>query len=141
MSRRTDRLGEALRHEIGRMILAELHDPRIGFVTVTRVEVSADLSLAKVFVSVLEPAARERATLRGLNSARKRLQLRLGENLKLRRLPEIAFHLDPGVKRSIRISSILSDIARERAARTGTADAPGDAAENSAPEETQKHDG
>ena len=115
MSRRTERLGELIRREIGRLLAAGLGDPRIGFVTLTRVEVAADLSVAKVFLSVLEAGAQERTTLQGLNSAKRRIHAELGANLKLRRVPEVVFCLDPGVKQSIRISGILSDLERERA--------------------------
>jgi len=115
MSRRTERLGELIRREISRFLASGIGDPRIGFVTFTRVEVSADLSVAKVFLSVLERKGLERTTLEGLNSAKGRIHAELGATLKIRRVPEIVFCPDPGVKHSLRISSILSDLQRERA--------------------------
>jgi len=116
MRRRTERLAELIRRELGLILTGGLGDPRIGFVTLTRVEVSPDLALAKVYLSVMEmdSPAKERTTLQGLNSAKKRIRRELGEVLKLRRMPEIAFFADHGVKQSIRISSILTDLERER---------------------------
>jgi ribosome-binding factor A len=104
------------------MIVSELSDPRIGFLTVTRVEVSPDMTLAKVYVSVMGTPEKARAALRGLDSARKRIRLAVGKDLTLRHTPEIAFFADPGIERSFRISGILSDLARERAEREGEPD-------------------
>ena len=115
MRRRTERLAELIRRELGRILSGGLGDPRIGFVTITRVEVSPDLTLAKVHLSVLDPSpANERTTLQGLNSAKRRIRGELGDCLKLRRMPEIAFFADHGVKQSLRISGILTDLERER---------------------------
>ena len=98
------------------MLVAELCDPRIGFATLTRVEVSSDLRNARVFVSILGTAAQQRTALRGLESARKRIRRTLGERLELRRVPEVSFRLDPGVKRSVRMTSLLSALVEEREA-------------------------
>ena len=114
MQRRTERLAELIRRELGRILAAGLGDPRIGFVTVTHVEVSPDLTLAKIHLSVMESPAKERTTLQGLNSAKRRIRGELGDALDLRRMPELAFFADHGVKQSIRISSILTDLERER---------------------------
>lgn len=114
-TRRVKRVGELIRRELGRILLAEVSDPRIGFVTLTRVDVSADLQAARVFVSMMGTPAQQRSTLRGLNSARQRIQAEVGQCLSLRRVPDISFHEDDGVKRSIRIGGLLSSLARERA--------------------------
>ena len=98
------------------MLVAELCDPRIGFATLTRVEVSSDLRNARVFVSILGTTAQQRTALRGLESARKRIRRTLGERLTLRRVPEVSFRLDPGVKRSVRMTSLLSALEEEREA-------------------------
>lgn len=135
MSRRTERVAELIREEISRIIVTELNDPRISFVTVTRVEVSPDLSLAKVFVSVMDTLEKAQVTLRGLNSARKRMRLAIGQEIALRHMPEIAFILDSGIKRSVHISGILSDLARERAERESS-----EAAAAPDSEEEQTHD-
>jgi ribosome-binding factor A len=117
MSRRTERVAELIRQTVSRMIVSELVDPRIGFVTVTRVEVSPDMTLAKVFVSVMETPEKVRTTLRGLNSAIKRIRLAIGEDVGLRRTPEIVFHIDTGLARAQHISGLLADLARERRER------------------------
>jgi ribosome-binding factor A len=126
MRRRTERLAELIRRELGNILTGGLGDPRIGFVTLTRVEVSPDMELAKIYLSVLDSSpAKERTTLQGLNSAKKRIRGELGDCLKLRRMPEIAFFADHGVKQSIRISSILTDLERERSKLAeGQAEAP-----------------
>jgi ribosome-binding factor A len=127
MRRRTERLAELIRRELGRILSGGLGDPRIGFVTLTRVEVSPDLTLARVYLSVLDSPAKERTTLQGLNSAKRRIRGELGEALELRRMPELAFFADRGVKQSIRISGILTDLERERsklAAGKGESAAP-----------------
>jgi len=126
MRRRPERLAELIRRELGRILSGGLGDPRIGFVTITNVEVSPDLTLAKVHVSVLDSPVKERTTLQGLNSAKRRIRGELGDVLNLRRMPELAFFADPGVKQSIRISSILTDLEREREKlAAGQAEAPG----------------
>lgn len=141
MSRRTERVAEQIRHEISRIILAELSDPRIGFVTLTRVEVSPDFSLAKVFVSVLETEGRQRSTLEALNSARRRIQNVLSESLKLRRTPALLFQLDQGIKHSIHISSLLSDLARARGDAPPPEGPEPQPDEDSEEEEPEDHDG
>ena len=129
-------MAELIRHELGRVLLDELQDPRIGFVTLTRVEVSPDLRTARAFVSVMGSLAEQRTCLRGLNSARQRVQTELGARLALRRTPELSFEQDVGVKQSLRMNSILSDLARERE-EDGRPDAKPEAEEAVSPEETE----
>lgn len=135
-------MAEAIRKEAGRIILSELSDPRIGFVTVTRAEVSPDLGVAKIFVSVLNGGKSEAATLRGLESAKRHIQNAIGDILRLRKTPELIFRLDPGVKRSIRMGGILNELARERGEAADPAQPPGGADETGAPgdEEEESED-
>jgi ribosome-binding factor A len=134
MRRRPERLAELIRRELGRILSGGLGDPRIGFVTLTHVEVSPDLTLAKIHLSVMDSPAKERTTLQGLNSAKRRIRGELGDVLKLRRMPELAFFADHGVKQSLRISSILTDLERERSMRAeGQAPQPGDPPRAGAP--------
>jgi len=109
-------LAELIRRELGLILAGGLGDPRIGFVTITRVEVAPDLTLAKIYLSVLDTPARERTTLLGLNSAKRRIRGELGDCLELRRMPELAFFADHGVKESIRISG---HPARSRSRESG----------------------
>jgi ribosome-binding factor A len=84
------------------------------------------MELAKIYLSVMDSPANERTTLQGLNSAKRRIRGELGEILKLRRMPQLAFFADHGIKQSIRISSILTDLERERSKLAeGQAEAPG----------------
>ncbi len=94
-------------------ILAELQDPRIQDVTVTFVEVSSDLRHAKVHVSVMGDEAKQRLSLRGLQSATGFLQAKCASRIDARYTPRLVFVLDQGVKRSIEISRILKEVLPE----------------------------
>lgn len=91
-------------------ILTELNDPRIRDVTVTHVEVSADLRHAKVHVSVMGDARRQNLSLRGLQSAAGFLQVKVARRIETRYTPRIQFILDQGVKRSIEVARILHEV-------------------------------
>jgi ribosome-binding factor A len=118
-SRRAQKAAEAIREVVGMAILAELNDPRIQDVTVTYVEVSGDLRLAKVHVSVMGDETKQRLSLRGLQSAAGFLQSKCAKRINTRYTPRIEFFLDKGVKNSIEISRILKEVlpgeATERA--------------------------
>jgi ribosome-binding factor A len=103
---RADRIGEAMLAELGTMIQREVKDPRIGFVSITRVEVSRDLAKAKVFVSVLDPAQVE-DTLNGLKSAGRFLRGEVARRLGLRVAPELEFRLDHSIADSVHIHQLL----------------------------------
>ncbi len=91
-------------------ILAELKDPRVRDVTVTYVEVSADMRHAKVHVSVMGDDTRQDLSLRGLQSAAGFLQAKIAEQIDLRYTPKLTFLLDQGVKRSIAVAKILHEV-------------------------------
>jgi ribosome-binding factor A len=91
-------------------ILAELKDPRVQDVTVTYVEVSADLRHAKVHVSVMGDETHQNLSLRGLQSAAGFLQAKIAERIEVRYTPRLSFVLDQGVKRSIEIARILQEV-------------------------------
>jgi ribosome-binding factor A len=110
MSLRLDRLAKLLQQEIARILREDLSDPRIGFVSVTHVEVAADYRSARVFVSLLDPDKESKGVLSALQGARGRIQAELGRTLKLRYTPTITFHLDRGIEKSMRISKILEDL-------------------------------
>jgi ribosome-binding factor A len=126
-------VAEFIRQELAGLI-RKLSDPRVGFVTVTRVEVSPDLSVAKVFISVMDGAGKEELTLAALKGARRHLQIALSDLLDLRRCPALVFAVDRGVKHSIRMNALLHDLARERG-ETPPLDA---AAEVPAPDPSQE---
>jgi len=109
-SRRAQKAAEAIREVVGMAILAELNDPRIRDVTVTYVEVSGDLRLAKVHVSVMGDEVKQQLSLRGLQSAAGFLQSKCAKRINTRFTPKIEFYLDQGVKNSIEISRILKEV-------------------------------
>jgi len=114
-TRRQNRVSQRLRQEISKILLYELNDPRLkGVVTVTRVEISADLQNARVYLSVMGEEKEQRLSLAAIRHARGHIQHVLGDRLEFRRTPKLSFHIDETVKRGIRISSIIAQIARER---------------------------
>jgi ribosome-binding factor A len=116
VSRRTERLGEEFREEIARMIGAQLKDPRIGFVTVTRVEIGTDLRNARVFVGVLGSEADREKTLTGLRQAAGFMRRSLGQKMRLRHTPELTFTYDEGLEAHDRIARLLSEVRTADAA-------------------------
>ena len=112
MSRRTERLGEEIREEVAQLIVGELKDPRIGFVTVTRVEVTPDLRTARVYVGVLGTEKQRQASLTGLRQATGFLRRALGQRLRLRYTPELVFTYDEGLEASDRVAQLLAEISR-----------------------------
>ena len=111
--RRQERLAEQIRDEIAEILTrGDLRDPRIGFTTVTRVELSADLTHARVLVSVLGQEAVQEQTLAGLSSATGYLRREIARRLKLRRSPELVFVIDHGAEEAVKIESLLEKIRR-----------------------------
>jgi ribosome-binding factor A len=122
-SRRTEKAAEAIRGVVSMAILAELQDPRVRNVTVTHVEVSADLRHAKVHVSVMGDEKQESLCLHGLRSAAGFLQSKIAERIDIRYTPKLSFVLDQGVKRSIAVATILREVLpHEEAAESGDGD-------------------
>ena len=113
-SHRIERLADQIRAEIAALITEDLRDPRIGFVTVTRVELSADLQHARVLVSVLGDESAQQQTIEGLASAAGYLRHEVTRRLRLRRAPEILFVLDHGPEEGIRLEKLLQDLHREK---------------------------
>jgi len=109
-SRRAQKLAEIVREVVAVAILRELKDPRIRNVTVTYVEVSGDLRLAKVHVSVMGNETQQQLTLRGLQNAAGFLQSKIRERADTRYIPKLTFLLDQGVKKSIAVAQILKQV-------------------------------
>ncbi|TMK99796.1 MAG: 30S ribosome-binding factor RbfA [Actinobacteria bacterium] len=104
------RVDEAIRQVIGDAMAGELKDPRVGFVTVTDVRTSADLSHARVYVSVLGDEQQRRASLEGLRSAHGYLQRQLASELHLKRTPTLEFSYDDTTDRALRVDALLAEI-------------------------------
>lgn len=114
---RPDRVGEEIRHEIGRLLAREVRDPAIGFVTLTRVKVSPDLQLARIYYTLMGDEKARRETQRALERATPFLRRQIGALMRLRRVPELRFHFDQSVEHQDRIERILLDLADERRTR------------------------
>jgi ribosome-binding factor A len=110
MSERMRRVNEAVKEVLSEGI-AELKDPRIGFVTVTGVETSSDLRHARVFVSVLGSERKREQTLDGLTAAHGVLQARVARELRMKRTPQLAFEYDPSVERGVRMTQLIDELA------------------------------
>ncbi len=107
VSYRMRRINEALKEIIGTALSQDLKDPRIGFVTLTGVDTSRDLSHAKVFLSVYGKQAEKDATLEGLRAARPYLQRLIADELPLKRIPSLEFVYDATVDQGMRIQALL----------------------------------
>lgn len=111
MSGRTERLDELLREEISAVLSRDVQDPRIGFVTVTRVQVTRDLSHATVWVSIIGTPDERRESMRGLERAMPFVRGRLTP-LRLRRIPQLHVRYDESVERGTRVLRLLDELER-----------------------------
>ena len=107
MSRRTDRVGEAIQELVARLLVREIKDPRIGLITITGVRISPDLRHARVFFSSLGDEEQHQRSLRGLRSAAGFIRGQIARQLNLRVAPEIVFEFDPSLEEAERLSRLL----------------------------------
>jgi ribosome-binding factor A len=110
MTERMRKVNEALREVVSEG-LADLKDPRIGFVTVTGVRASSDLRQATVYVSVLGPVRKRVETLAGLESSRAVLQSRVNRELHLKRTPQLTFEYDQTPEEGVRLSKLIDELS------------------------------
>jgi ribosome-binding factor A len=124
---RPDRVGDQIRQQISELLSrGAVHDPGIGFITLTRVKVSADLQVARVYyTSMGDPKAR-RETEKALARATPFFRRQVGSRLQLRRVPEIEFRFDESIGHQDRIEQILRDLHEEEAQRAHDGDGDGD---------------
>jgi ribosome-binding factor A len=108
-SARMRRVDEAIRQVIGDALAGELKDPRVGFVTVTDVRTSADISHARVYVSVLGDDAQREQSLEGLRSAHGFLQRRIASELAFKRTPTLEFTYDDTTDRAMRLEELMRE--------------------------------
>lgn len=111
--KRAVRVADQIRTEVADILMHKTKDPRVGFVTVTFVEVTDDLRLARVYVSTFQEAAQEAATLAVLDKAAGFVRAELGRRLHLRYTPELVFQKDQGQVRGERVLSLLEGIQQE----------------------------
>ncbi|MFC5648979.1 30S ribosome-binding factor RbfA [Paenibacillus solisilvae] len=107
---RVGRVGEQIKKELSQLIQSELKDPRIGFITVTGVELTNDLSQARVFLSVLGSDEQKEETLKALARGTGFLRSELGKRIRFRHTPELLFKFDNSIEYGSRIESLLNNI-------------------------------
>jgi ribosome-binding factor A len=107
---RPDRVGDQIRVELGDLLAREVHDPGIGFVTITRVHVTADLQLARIFYTAFGDEKARRASGRALTRAAPFLRHQIGQRLRLRRVPVLEFEFDESIERQERVERLLDEI-------------------------------
>jgi ribosome-binding factor A len=107
--RRNRRLSEGIREDVAR-IVGQLKDPRIGFVTVTRVELTPDMRTAHIHVGILGGGADREKTLTGLRQASGFVRRELGRRLQVRHTPEVNFHYDEGLDATERVAELLEQV-------------------------------
>jgi ribosome-binding factor A len=112
--KRLERVNQLIKEEISLVLQRELKDPRLGFVSVTEVDVTPDLKHAKVYVSVLGPEERWVSSLAALDSARGFVWGWLRRHLALRQTPEISFRPDRSMEHAAHIQSLLAELSIRR---------------------------
>ena len=114
---RPDRVGDQIRQEVTEILAREMHDPGLGFVTVTRVQVTPDLQLARVFYTTLGDDKERRDTAKALRRAGGFVRHLVGERLNLRRVPVLEFVFDKSIETQDRVERILHEIHETEAAQ------------------------
>jgi ribosome-binding factor A len=121
---RPDRVGEQIREEVSTLLLREVRDPGIGLVTLTRVKVSPDLQFVRIFYTQMGDEKARKETKRALERATPFLRRKIGDSIRLRRVPELRFEFDESVEHQERIERILLDLEEERKARAEQGQGP-----------------
>lgn len=114
---RSQRVAEQIRRELAELIRLEVKDPRVGFITLTDVEVTPDYAHAKVFFTSMQGEEGLDEILRGLRRASGFLRRELGRRVRIHTLPELHFHYDASVERGSRLSRLIDEVVREDSAR------------------------
>ncbi|HEY2434839.1 MAG TPA: 30S ribosome-binding factor RbfA [Vicinamibacterales bacterium] len=138
---RPDRVAEAIRIELSELLAREVHDPGIGFITLTRVSMTPDLQLARVHYTSLGDEKAQRDTARALERAAPFLRRQLGGRIRLRRVPELTFHYDRSIAHTDRVEQILRDLKTEAQSRSEGATGPEEQSGAGTPESAGGSDG
>jgi ribosome-binding factor A len=123
---RPQRVGDQIRKQLTVLLQRSVHDPGIGFVTITRVEMTPDLQLARVFYTTLGTDEQRRDSARALNRALPFLRRQVGESLRLRRVPALQFVFDKSIANQDRVEQLLREIHEADAAAAAEANPTGD---------------
>ena len=110
--KRSEKVADLIQREVAEMLVKSIKDPRIGFVTITKVTVSEDCRFAKVYFSVAGTLAERESSGKGLNSAKGYIRKELGRRLRLRYTPEIVFQFDPSIEYAIHMEEVIRNIHR-----------------------------
>ncbi len=113
MTRRTERVGEIIKQEVSKIILYKLYDPRINLVTVTKVIISPDLKIAKVYVRIHGDETAQNRTINVLRHAKGHIQSEMATHLKMRNVPSLSFYLDDTEKKSSHILELIEKAIKE----------------------------
>ena len=116
-SNRPERVGEAIRDELSTLLAREVHDPGVGFITLTTVKVSPDLQLARVYYTSMGDEKARRETAKALQRATPFLRRQVSQRLRLRRAPELQFFYDESIAHQDRIEQILQELKAESDSR------------------------
>lgn len=111
---RANRIAEEIKREVASLLQGQLKDPRIGFITLTSVEVSNDLSHAKIFVSTMASEEEREKALLALNKAQGFIRNELGKRLRLRYTPELSFKFDTSIEHGAKILELLTQVQAEQ---------------------------
>jgi ribosome-binding factor A len=112
---RASRVGDQIRAELAELLVREVHDPGIGFLTITQVKVSSDLQQARVYYTTLGDTKARKETARALERANPFLRRHVGRRLQLKRVPELTFFFDEAIEKNDRIERILQELKTEGA--------------------------
>ena len=116
MSVRTERVGSTIQRELAMMMMRELQDPRLeGIVSITRVRVSPDLSVADVYISVMGTPGQQTAALNALKHSAGMMRTKLTKILSMRVSPYLKFHMDENLKKELEMMELLRKVAEENA--------------------------
>lgn len=119
-SQRPGRVQEAIRQEVSKILHDQIRDPRLGFLTITGVELTNDLRFARIYFSVLGDDKAKKLALKGLNSAKGYIKGILGDRIKLRYMPDIEFKIDETLDRTQHIYDLFEQIKKERKEDAGS---------------------
>ena len=117
--KRSEKVADLIRKEISEMLVRTIKDPRVGFVTITRVSVTEDCRLAKIYYSVVGTLAERERSREGLNSAKGYIRRELGHRMKLKYTPEIMFQFDPSIEYAVHMGELIHHLQEEREEKEG----------------------
>ena len=112
--KRSEKVADLIKKEVSQMLVKTIKDPRIGFVTITKVTVSEDFRFAKVYFSVAGTLRERERSMKGQDSAKGYVRKELGRRIRLRYTPEIMFQFDPSIEYAIRMEELIQSLHDEK---------------------------